>query len=361
MKVSLDKRTVVPSNQIRFSADSTDTGSGVKQVEITYTKPVSKTRVTYTLRKATDGRFYYDLPITSEFENGIYIVSSIKSIDNAGNTLVNYNSKGDQGTLTPNPDLTSLNFTVQNGADTVKPVLTSAKYSRTTSSSSDIITFTANATDVGTGVKQVTLLYVDPITGGYVQHVLTPQADGSLSFSYKVPTTANPGQYVIARVRVLDKALNFQDYYNTGGKFGTSAPNSDLSALNYTIKDPSIDTTKPFVSGMSFDKNVIKTGESLNFNVTATDAGSGVKSVEVVYTSPISKTEKTFTLSKVSGDNYSKAISLLSTDEYGAYVLAKVKVTDNAGNVYEVFNSTGAYGSSTPAKDLSGFTFNYVK
>lgn len=86
---------------------------------------------------------------------------------------------------------------IEAAVDANKPTLSSMNIDKKEVSAGESVTFTATASDVDSGVKQITLLYVNPVTGGYIVHTLSPQADGNYKFTYKIPTSADKGNYVI--------------------------------------------------------------------------------------------------------------------------------------------------------------------
>ena len=73
--------------------------------------------------------------------------------------------------------------------------------------------------------------------------------------------------------------------------------------------------------------------------VAKDEGGSGIKSVEVHYSSPITYKEKSISLTKDTDGKYRGKLPLTDKDESGEWMVYYAVIYDNAGNYRDVYNS----------------------
>jgi len=203
------------------------------------------------------------------------------------------------------------------------------------------ITFTAGATDVGTGVAYVLVNY-NPSTPGslgaesyfYIFNDFDSYADGSSSTSRTFGTGTPAGTYTITSVRVQDTSGN-QTNYSTAQ---LAAHGIDTS---FVVTSAAVaDTTAPVLTSLTLpDVNVSSGPQTVIFTAGATDVGTGVAYVLVNYnpSTPGSLGAESYFYIFNDFDSYADGSSSTSRTfgsdtPAGTYTITSVRVQDTSGN-----------------------------
>jgi hypothetical protein len=281
---------------ITFTAGATDDLSGVREVDIYFTSTLNVGYPGTTLAAVatyfavsdsadsfSDGQSAYTGYITPFNAPGTYTIHHVDVIDQANNKHT-YNA----GQLAVLGAQTS--FVLQGGtADTTAPTLTSLSFTPVVDvgSGAKPVTFTVGATDDLSGVGFATIYFTssintaDPGSPGYSSSSFLVSGTSPTTYTF-TPFNA-PGTYTIDHVDLRDKANNTHTY---------SA--SQLSALgaqtSFVIQGGAPDTTAPTLTSLSFTPvvNVGTGAKPFTIVAGATDDLTGVQSVTIFFTSPIS-------------------------------------------------------------------------
>ena len=218
-----------------------------------------------------------------------------------------------------------LSYTV---GDDIPPEVTNVDHSPDPVEYSDDITFSCDATDVGSGIDTVTLYY--RTDGGSWQ---------SLAMS---PTTGDTYEVV-----VLALAWNtFVEYYVNATDNGGLEVRNDNGGSFYSFTV--VDNTDPLIG------NVVQTPISVNYTVSplvdcdASDPGSGISIVRLYYRFD-GGTWSSVAMTYAGGVLYQASIPAQTWNTLVEYY---VNATDNAGN-WAVDDNTGAYYSYTVSDSVS--------
>lgn len=104
------------------------------------------------------------------------------------------------------------------------------------------------------------------------------------------------------------------------------------------------DVQKPELKSLSVDKTKVYAGDTLNLTAEVRDeGGSGVSSVTVIYTTPITQKWQFVNLSKVDDATFKGYIKLNDTFEEGKWKISTVSVLDGAGNSKDYHHQFGSF------------------
>ncbi|CEP50488.1 glucan endo-1 [[Clostridium] sordellii] len=163
---------------------------------------------------------------------------------------------------------------------------------------------------------------------------------------------------------IYDNADNYRDVYNSKNPNVLQSWNQDdLSHCNFKLTGTEVDTIKPELTNIEVNKKEVKAGEEVEITVEAKDeGGSGIKSVDVHYSSPITYKKKSISLRKDTDGKYRGKLPLTDKDESGEWMVYYAVIYDNAGNYRDVYNSKNPNVlQSWNQEDLSHCNFKLTK
>lgn len=178
--------------------------------------------------------------------------------------------------------------------DTTAPVLTGVTISTPQAGSSpplafpgDSVSFTFSVTDAGDGV-QLLAMFMSAPSAHQASCVATQPATGTRTngtFSCKaaVPPGAQAGNWRISVLRIYDLRGNLRD-------LGLAEMSASGFPYQFEVDDPAEDVSAPALTGFSLAPDPVGVGDSLTLTTTATDAGTGVASIQVYLQDPASHT-----------------------------------------------------------------------
>jgi len=253
---------------ISFTAGATDVGMGVSNVHVSFSRSwqgeYGNTSAFVALDSVdsfadgTSSRQHYINPASS---SGTYTIQQVYVHDKAGNYTQYTGSQ-----LASMGIQTSFTIASNHQADTTKPILTSLSFPSTVdvTTGGQYISFTAGATDEGSGVDNVYVAFSQSWQGSdgnnstfLVMDAADSFADGTSSKQYYVSPASGAGTYTIQQVYVHDKAGNYSSY--TGSQLaGMGIQNS------FTIVDQSVGPTATIVAPASIAEDG---GKSLSLSV----------------------------------------------------------------------------------------------
>jgi len=224
---------------------------------------------------------------------------------------------------------------VKSAKDTVSPKLTALNFTPAevdTSTGPADVKVNYTATDDLSGVSYIELCFASP-SGSFKNVSAKFDAAESVSNSLALtfPARSEPGQWKLNTAFVADAAGN------------TLVLNSEgLAALGFRtaleVKSSAPDTRSPELASVRFSPQVIDTsqGEAIvTVEFKATDDLSGVKSLEVVFTSPagVTNAKGSAQFSPASREvSDSVKITFPKSSEPGTWTLSTLMLSDEAGN-----------------------------
>ncbi|WP_155490069.1 immunoglobulin-like domain-containing protein, partial [Paraclostridium sordellii] len=172
------------------------------------------------------------------------------------------------------------------------------------------------------------------------------------------------GEWMVYYAVIYDNADNYRDVYNSKNPNVLQSWNQDdLSHCNFKLTGTEVDTIKPELTNIEVNKKEVKAGEEVEITVEAKDeGGSGIKSVDVHYSSPITYKKKSISLRKDTDGKYRGKLPLTDKDESGEWMVYYAVIYDNAGNYRDVYNSKNPNVlQSWNQEDLSHCNFKLTK
>jgi hypothetical protein len=307
----------------------TDDASGVSYLEATFTDPSGA------LPKSTSFKFAPTLSgspaaklIFPRFSApGVWVLSKVFLSDAAGNTLL-LDTDAVEGLGFPT------RLEVRSTKDTTSPKLSRLEFTPpridTTVGPADV-TLSFTATDDLAGVSYLELVFISPAGtyrhGGPSKFEPTRSVSGAMTVTF--PRRSQAGQWKLNSVFLADAAGNTQ-ILNT----------DDLSGLGIqtaleVICEP--DNEPPTLASLRFTPESIDTSAgpaTVRVAFRATDIMSGIKSIEVVFSSPSANTKQTASaiFPSLNGVSDSLKVTFPRFSESGQWTLSSAFLADAAGN-----------------------------
>ena len=319
--VSASDRSGIASAIVRFDKDLLGTGGRTIYLNGSTADPWSDGASTDT----------ETVPVTTQ--PGTYTVLSLEITDKAGNT---------RSYTTAQLKALGYSTTVTVGAtDTTAPQLTGLAFPATVdvSAAAKNVTFGASATDNATGIASVVLHFDKDFFGGTGRGTIAipgsstdSWADGSSALTTLFPTSTRSGVYSITDVVVTDGAGNVRTYT------AAELPGLGITQTQLTVNG---DKTAPQLTALTFPATVdVSTGARIQpFAARATDNATGIASVAITFDKNLygGTGASTVTLNGAT-DSWADGASSLNVTipkeaKSGLYTVARVSVTDGAGNV----------------------------
>ncbi len=254
-------------------AHVTDATAGVASSSLTATSPHGYQTVKATLGRisgsAQDGYWQGTLHIPQYVDGGAWVLQPFKATDLAGNALSLTSAQLTPGTLT-----------VTGATDSVLPALSSLAISPSsveTSTGDKTLAFAAGATDGQSGVASVTVTVSAP--SGDPRQVTTSlatgtAASGSWTGSLLLPAYSETGAWSVTSLSVTDVYGNVHSYTHQ------QLVDAGVTSSGFTVTGTP-DTVAPQLTGLTLSAastDVSAGAATLTGSLTATDAGSGVRS-----------------------------------------------------------------------------------
>ncbi|CEP80577.1 DUF5011 domain-containing protein [Paraclostridium sordellii] len=366
--IEVNKKEVKSGEEVEITVEAKDEGgSGIKSVEVHYSSPITYKTKSISLTKDADGKYRGKLPLTDKDESGEWMVYYAVIYDNADNYRDVYNSKNPNVLQSWNQeDLSHCNFKLSGTeVDTIKPELTNIEVNKKEVKSGEEVEITVEAKDEdGSGIKSVEVYYSSPITYKTKSISLTKDADGKYRGKLPLTDKDESGEWMVYYAVIYDNADNYRDVYNSKNPNVLQSWNQeDLSHCNFKLSGTEVDTIKPELTNIEVNKKEVKAGEEVEITVEAKDeGGSGIKSVEVHYSSPITYKKKSISLTKDTDGKYRGKLPLTDKDESGEWMVYYAVIYDNAGNYRDVYNSKNPNVlQSWNQDDLSHCNFKLTK
>ena len=253
----------------------------------------------------------------------------------------------------------------EKNADTIKPELTNIEVNKKEVKAGEEVEITVEAKDEGgSGIKNVEVHYSSPITYKEKSISLTKDTDGKYRGKLPLTDKDESGEWMVYYAVIYDNAGNYREVYNSKNPNVLQSWNQeDLSHCNFNLTGTEVDTIKPELTNIEVNKKEVKAGEEVEITVEAKDeGGSGIKNVEVHYSSPITYKEKSISLTKDTDGKYRGKLPLTDKDESGEWMVYYAVIYDNAGNYRDVYNSKNPNVlQSWNQDDLSHCNFKLTK
>ncbi|MDM5329799.1 Ig-like domain-containing protein [Neobacillus sp. CF12] len=335
--IELDKETVQPGDQIKFSMEAEDLESGITG------RPVIK--VERKTNVYTQGEFVYftynvetkryegNYTVPSDAVNGEWFVSWVSLEDKAGNVFYDFPAEGDP---------LYLSFIVTGGSnDTTPPTVKSVEIDLETAQPGDQIKFSIVAEDLESGITGRPVIKVERNTNVYTQgefvyftyNAETKKYEGT----YMVPSDAVNGEYFVSWISIEDSVGNV--YYDFPAE-------GDPLYVSFIVTGGGGDITPPTVKSIEFDKDLVQPGDQIKFSIVAEDLESGITGRPVIkverITSNYTQGEFVYFTYNAETKKYEGIYSVPSDAVNGEWFVSWISIEDKAGNVFYDFPSVGS-------------------
>ena len=314
---------------VTLSLGVADDASGVTYFEVSFVDPSGASRQTASGRCAPTlaGTLTAKLTFPRTTAPGVWSIAKIFLSDGAGNT-----------TILDTGDLNRMGFPttleIRSPRDSTPPQLRRLEFSPSRIDTSDgpvELKVDLEATDDVSGVNYAELVFVSPSGAAKRSATLRFEPDRSVAGSTKVsfPRRCESGPWMLQAVFLSDAAGNTRILNR-----------DDLSAMGTRTElevASSLDTEPPRLESLSFSPETIDTSAgaaAVNVTFRATDASSGVKSLEVVFEGPSPGIKQTASaiFPPLNGLSDSVRVVFPHFSEPGEWTLSAAMITDAAGN-----------------------------
>ena len=364
---TIDKQNAIVGDTINFTVDATDDMSGIKSIYIIYKTPVTnKSEIIYL--HLTNGIYVGSKIITSSDEGGIWKIGEIVISDNTSNntqiwnTANGYNGTDNNGSKYQ--DLSSGNFKISGTtADVTPPVFKSFTMDKQNAIVGDAINFTLDATDDMSGIKSIYIIYRTPVTNRS-EFIYLHLTNGIYVGSKTITSSDEEGTWKIGEIVISDNTSNNIQIWNTANGYNGTDNNGskyqDLSSGNFKISGTTADITPPVFKSFTMDKQNAIVGDTINFTVDATDDMSGIKSIYIIYRTPVTNKSEFIYLHLTNGI-YIGSKTTTSSDEGGTWKIGEIVISDNTSNNTQIWNTANGYNgidnNGSKYRDLSSGSF----
>ena len=313
---------------VKVDLTATDDLSGVNYIEISFVSPSGTARHVGTAKFEAAQSASKSITVTFPrlSEPGQWTLSAVFLSDAARNTLI-LDTEG----LVRAGFRTTLE--VKSASDTTPPSLTGLRFapeSISTSGGPATVKVDFTATDDLSGVNYLELSFLSPSgnarQGGVAKFEPTKSASKSMEVTF--PRRSEAGQWTLSAVLLGDAA---------GNTLVLDAEGVVRAGLRTNLEvRPASDTTPPRLTALSFSPDAIDTSRgpaTVKVDFTAT-ASSSVKHFEVVFLSPsrVTRHHAAAVFAPATEVTGSVDVSFPQSSEQGAWTVASVIVSDDAGN-----------------------------
>jgi hypothetical protein len=211
-------------------------------------------------------------------------------------------------------------------SDVTPPQLNSISIDKTQVTAPGSVMVTADITDDCSGVNYIQICYSCPKTQKSIGFELQYNpASGKYTGTLSLDEFSEAGIYSLTVISLMDTSRNYVSLY----------PDDVPFDINFTvINDNANDVKPPQLNSISIDKTQVTAPGSVRVTADITDDYSGVDTISIEYSSPITNKKIDFTL--IYDPTSSKYIGIISLDEYseaGIYTLDHIFLSDKSNNV----------------------------
>ncbi|MEH7299402.1 Ig-like domain-containing protein, partial [Neobacillus drentensis] len=313
--ITVDKTKATVGNTVKISLKaSDDVAIDTNYMTVRYDTPITHKALFVHMRYDDVSQTYEGtLTIPSTYENGEYRITYLAIYDT---------SKNDIQLSSEDSRLDSANFTVYGttDADITAPELDSIIVDKTKATVGDTVKVSLKASDdVAIDTNYMTVRYDTPVTHKalfvYMHYNDVSQAyEGTVT----IPSTYELGEYRITYLAIYDTSQN---------DIQLTSSDSRLGPARFTVYTES---NPPSFSGLSIDKKVVESSDTVHFTVDASD-DTHLQGATVNYVSPVSQSIVSVPLS-YDGTRFNGDFSIDGNTEVGEWKVSSVEVKDTNSN-----------------------------
>lgn len=359
--LNVDKKEVYLDEKIKISIRITDDISELSYVDLFYRMPITESleciHMNYNI--ITD-MYEGEIKINENSEAGIWQIKWIQAGDTCGNSISIENGNIYGAT---DPNLSQGDFKVIGTLEDIEaPILDakSLKVDKKLVSSGEKIQVSLRITDDISGVQNVYVQYLTPITKKMENIMMTYNNNLKLyTCDIYIGNGKESGIWEIDNFMLVDKMGNERRVFNNI-IYNNILNGEDLSSGNFEVIGTNADIKPPILDleSLNIDKKEVKPGDTLKISVKVNDDLSGVKNIYMWYKTPITKNIEIITMNYNSIlDIYEGKIDIDRSSEAGLWIINSFFLIDKAGNYTYIFNNN-INGYEVDNMDLSMGNFN---
>jgi hypothetical protein len=216
------------------------------------------------------------------------------------------------------------------------------------------------AEDNESGFVESKLLALYQHADGYQKYFLgyINEDFGYIDIYFNEFESSAAGNWRLAELSVEDQAGNIRTIYNSL-LYPTQSPQDDFSefTINFTRTNLN-DVEDPNITDYYFSSDSVEEGQTVQFNVVASDIGCGIRNGVVKIVDP-NGFSFDYELYPVEG-GLSGSWSFTDLDFHGLWAVKELTVTDRCGNDYSIVDYDWYSWDYDELRDLSGFVVDYV-
>ncbi|MGL4107395.1 dockerin type I domain-containing protein [Clostridium sp. LP20] len=342
--LKVDKKEAKVGETVNISLKATDDLSGIKRVEVYYNTPITnKFELVKLSYDEKEDLYKGNIYINENIEEGEWKINYIALTDHLNNYISYHKNRN---------DFTALTFNVKNDKeiDVTAPILhmDTLNVDKKEADIGDTVNISFKATDDLSGIRSIKVYYSTPITQKMrLVQVYYDEIENLYKGSIYIDENSEEGQWKINYIALTDTMSNYVSYHSS---------RNDFAALAFNVKnDREVDVTPPiiYMDTLNVDKKEANIGDTVNISFKATDDLSGISSIKVYYSTPITQKMELVQVYYDENDNlYKGSIYLHENSETGEWKINYIALTDTINNFISYYNKNNEFN------DLS---FNVVE
>ncbi|WP_410490832.1 triple tyrosine motif-containing protein [Bacillus tropicus] len=329
--ITFNKNVVKAGESIEMYVDAEDADSGIEEIFVTLINPSkNKTESVSIFERDEKGRWAKTINIPELSESGEWAYDSITILDRAGNALRIY---GEWEKYL----LKTFKVEGQTKWDTTPPVLKNITFNKNVVKAGESIEMYVDAEDTDSGIEEIFVTLINPSKNKTESVSIFERDDkGRWAKTINIPELSESGEWAYDSITILDRAGNALRIYGEWEKY----PLKTFKVEGQTKWD----TTPPVLKNITFNKNVVKAGESIEMYVDAEDTDSGIEEIFVTLINPSkNKTESVSIFERDDKGRWAKTINIPELSESGEWAYDSITILDRAGNALRIYGEWEKY------------------
>ncbi|QWH13256.1 PKD domain-containing protein [Bacillus mycoides] len=318
--ITFSKDVVKAGESIQMYVDAEDVDSGIDNITVALWNPSKNKRLdVYGFTKDEKGRWTSTVNIPEFSESGEWGYNFIIIRDRAGNETY-INSDLDQYKLG------TFKVEGQTNWDTKPPVLKNITYNKDVVRPGESIQMYVDAEDVDSGIDNITVALWNPSKNKRLDvYGFTKDEKGRWTSTVNIPEFSESGEWGYNFIIIRDRAGN-ETYINRDldqYKLGTFKVEGQTNW----------DTKPPVLKNITYNKDVVRPGESIQMYVDAEDVDSGIDNITVALWNP-SKNKRldVYGFTKDEKGRWTSTVNIPEFSENGEWGYNFIIIRDRAGN-----------------------------
>ncbi|MFJ8365849.1 hypothetical protein ACIQ61_06275, partial [Bacillus cereus] len=333
--IKFSKDVVKAGESMEVYVDAEDADSGIESIYISFWNPSkNKNLDVYNFERDEKGRWVKTFDIPEFSESGELSYNFIVIKDRAGNALYIDKDwdKYSHGTL---------KVEGQTKWDTTLPVLKNIKFSKDVVKAGESMEVYVDAEDADSGIESIYISFWNPSKNKNLDvYNFERDEKGRWVKTFDIPEFSESGELSYNFIVIKDRAGNALYIDKDWDKYS----HGTLKVEGQTKWD----TTLPVLKNMTFSKDVVKAGESMEMYVDAEDADSGIESIYVSFWNPSkNKNLDVYNFERDEKGRWVKTFNMPEFSESGEWSYNFIVIKDRAGNALYIDKDWDKYSLGT--------------